>query len=320
MSTDAPERAPHSTAAWTNSPPPTSPPLMPATASTRGSAHPPTPPSAPTPPSPPRRRRWPKIAASVVAGIALVGVLAWQTNTLVKLQADVAALEGEVTASSVQLDNTNDTLTSVRDSLDSTREDVTSIDDRQAAAEDRVFDAQQVAAEALPSVVTVLCGGGLGTGFVIDVDPPSGYRTAIITNEHVIHDCTSSGAEVSVSIGDTEDAAKLTSWDSRNDLALLFIRRSLPALDEGPVPSAGDPVVAIGSPFGLAGSVTTGVVSNVYARYLQTDAAINPGNSGGPLLDREGRVVGINTLGGSAEGTNFSVRTKAWCVHVLRCS
>lgn len=136
----------------------------------------------------------------------------------------------------------------------------------------------------------------------------------------MIHDCTYRGADVSVSVGDTVDAARLSNWDGRNDLALLFIRRSLPALEEGRVPAAGDPVVAIGSPFGLAGSVTTGVVSNVYARYLQTDAAINPGNSGGPLLDRDGRVVGVNTLGGLAEGTNFSVRTKVWCLQLLRCN
>ena len=87
-----------------------------------------------------------------------------------------------------------------------------------------------------------------------------------------------------------------------------------------PKPQAGDQLLLIGSPYGLEGTVTTGVVSRVTSKAIQTDAAANPGNSGGPAVDKQGRVVGILVSGGG-ENLNFAVpieRSAARCAAVSR--
>ncbi|MCX7938059.1 MAG: trypsin-like peptidase domain-containing protein [Thermoflexales bacterium] len=146
-------------------------------------------------------------------------------------------------------------------------------------------------------------GGGNGSGFVID---PDGY---IVTNNHVVE-----GAEsIDVTFADGERLrARLIGRDPYSDLALLKVERSgLPYLElaDSDQVRVGQRVVAIGNPFGLAGTMTLGIVSakgrtlsegggaGSFANpdIIQTDAAINPGNSGGPLLDLRGRVVGVNT-------------------------
>jgi S1-C subfamily serine protease len=155
-------------------------------------------------------------------------------------------------------------------------------------------------------------GEATGTGFVIDGD---GH---ILTNYHVVEDATS----VSVGFDDNRIVpARVLGTDATNDLALLDVDPSglkLTPLQLGDSRTAqvGDPVLAIGNPFGLDRTLTTGVVSalqrqitapNGFAiqHVLQTDAPINPGNSGGPLLDAAGRVIGINSqiiTGGSGNG------------------
>ncbi len=139
---------------------------------------------------------------------------------------------------------------------------------------------------------------GLGSGVIVD---PKGV---ILTNYHVV-----AGAEqVEVTL---KDGRKFTSkdikGDRKTDLAIVRITASapLPALELGDSDAMeiGDRVLAVGAPFGLAGSVTHGIVSgkgrnmnmNMYEDFLQTDAAINPGNSGGPLVSLDGKVIGINT-------------------------
>lgn len=207
-------------------------------------------------------------------------------------------------------------------SLDRTKEDVASVDEKVEEQASQVFSPTKVTEAAMPSVVTVHCGDSSGSGFVIDVaDAPAGYRSAVITNHHVIEECTyQGGPEVIVAKGDREDTGMLYSWDEQNDLALVFIPTRMPALETASSPEVGDPVVAIGAPYGLDGTVTTGVISNVYPTYFQTDAAINPGNSGGPLLDRDGDVLGVTTwrLPGS-QGTNFAVRMRVRCEELLKC-
>jgi S1-C subfamily serine protease len=151
-----------------------------------------------------------------------------------------------------------------------------------------------------------------GTGFVID------KQGDILTNYHVIAGASS----VSVGFDDnTTVEAKVLGQDAQNDLALLHVGVSadkLTPLQLGDSSSVqvGDPVLAIGNPFGLDRTLTTGVVSalqreiqapNGFAiqHVIQTDAPINPGNSGGPLLDAAGRVIGINSqieTGGSGNG------------------
>ena len=161
----------------------------------------------------------------------------------------------------------------------------------------------------------------LGSGFVISAD---GY---VVTNNHVIspEGVGSTVEAITVTMPDgTEYPAKLIGKDVASDLAVLKIdgKRDLPFVRFGDSRSArvGDWVVAIGNPFGLGGTVTSGIVSSVYRntgtggaydRYLQTDAAINRGNSGGPMFDMKGNVIGINNAifsptGGSV-GIGFAI-------------
>ena len=159
-----------------------------------------------------------------------------------------------------------------------------------------------------------LVQSGLGTGVVISED---GY---IVTNNHVI-----AGAdEVTVTLSsDKRYDAEIVGTDKKSDLAVLKIDATglLPAqLGESDRLRVGEWVLAIGSPFGLAQTVTAGIVSatgrqNVgvadYEDFIQTDAAINPGNSGGPLVNLQGEVVGINTAiasrSGGYMGIGFSI-------------
>ncbi|GAW90978.1 S1C family serine protease [Calderihabitans maritimus] len=155
---------------------------------------------------------------------------------------------------------------------------------------------------------------GLGSGFIISED---GY---ILTNEHVI-----SGAdEIKVFVTGYEKpfTAKLVGSDYELDLAVLKIEaeKKLPTLELGRSEDVrvGDWVIAIGNPYGLDHTVTVGVISakgrpikvqdRHYRDLLQTDASINPGNSGGPLLNLQGKVVGINTaINAQAQGIGFAI-------------
>ncbi|MEU0210264.1 S1C family serine protease [Streptomyces canus] len=184
-----------------------------------------------------------------------------------------------------------------------------------------------IAARALPSVVTLHVSGaaesGTGTGFVLD------DRGHILTNNHVVEPAGTDG-EISVTFhsGDTAKAT-VVGRDSGYDLAVVEVSdvRGLKpmALGNSDNVQVGDPVVAIGAPFDLEGTVTSGIISAKerpitaggesgggtdvsYVDALQTDAPINPGNSGGPLLDSRAQVVGINSAirsaaDGSGSGT-----------------
>lgn len=159
----------------------------------------------------------------------------------------------------------------------------------------------------------------LGSGFLISAD---GY---VVTNNHVI---TAEGrgeveAITVITQDGTEYPAKLIGRDADSDLAVLKIesKNSFPYVHFGDSSQAraGDWVIAIGNPFGLGGTVTSGIVSSVlrttgggaYDRFIQTDASINRGNSGGPLFDMQGNVIGINNAifsptGGSV-GIGFAI-------------
>jgi S1-C subfamily serine protease len=156
-------------------------------------------------------------------------------------------------------------------------------------------------------------GTATGSGFVIDKDG------RILTNNHVVEGAT----KVTVKLGDSEKAydAEVIGADPGTDVALLQVdapQDELQPLTLGRSAGVevGDPVVAIGNPFGLDRTVTSGIVSALQrqiqapngfsiSNVIQTDAAINPGNSGGPLIDSEGEVIGINSqiaTGGGGEG------------------
>ncbi|MFD9886361.1 trypsin-like peptidase domain-containing protein [Streptomyces alboflavus] len=171
-----------------------------------------------------------------------------------------------------------------------------------------------IAASALPGVVTLHVrgddGAGTGTGFVLDA------KGHILTNNHVVEP-GGSGGDISVTFSGGETAsAKVVGRDAGYDLAVVKVSgvRGLKPLPLGNSENVqvGDPVVAIGAPFDLANTVTSGIISAKerpitaggekgdgsdvsYVNALQTDAPINPGNSGGPLVDSRARVIGINS-------------------------
>jgi hypothetical protein len=180
---------------------------------------------------------------------------------------------------------------------------------------------REIYEKVLPSVVTVECGEWQGTGFAYNIAAASGYMSVIVTNHHVIEDCTfNPGPTVAIVTYDNKrPESKLWNWDETNDLAIIMTSANLPILDDAPEADIGDQVVAIGSPLGFSGTITTGIISQVYSDAYQTDAAINPGNSGGPLLDMRGRLLGVNTLGFGREGLNIAFRPDLLCENVLNC-
>lgn len=196
-------------------------------------------------------------------------------------------------------------------------------------------DAETVANAVLPSVVTINVvsetGGGVGTGSIIRDD---GY---ILTNNHVVADAAG-GARIVVTFSNGQQvSASLVGRSQQADIAVIKVEagETLPTITTGDSDevAVGQPVVALGAPLGLSGSVTAGIVSAlgrdvpvpaddgstaVLAGAIQTDAAINPGNSGGALVDCDGAQIGVNSAiatvpnaagqsGGGSVGIGFSV-------------
>lgn len=154
--------------------------------------------------------------------------------------------------------------------------------------------------------------GSLGSGFIISAD---GF---IVTNNHVV--ASADEIEVKLQNDGRDYPAKIIGRDKETDLALLKIEtgKKLPFLDFADSENAqvGEWVLAIGNPFGLGHTVTKGIISakgriigaGPFDNFIQTDASINPGNSGGPLIDLEGRVIGINTaIIASGQGIGFAI-------------
>lgn len=151
---------------------------------------------------------------------------------------------------------------------------------------------------------------GLGSGVIVDA------RGYVLTNNHVVEGAD----EIDVSLNDGRQArAQVIGTDPEADLAVLRLKLDrLPVIELGDSNSlqVGDAVLAIGNPFGVGQTVTSGIVSalgrnqlgiNTFENFIQTDAAINPGNSGGALVDVQGRLLGINTAIYSRSGGNMGI-------------
>jgi S1-C subfamily serine protease len=187
-----------------------------------------------------------------------------------------------------------------------------------------------IATRVMPVVVSieVRVGNTGDTGSGIVIDGANGY---IVTNNHVVSAAAGvDGAEIRAVFSDgSGSSARIVGRDPSSDIAVIKVEKPglvTAALGDSDKVVVGDPVVAIGSPLGLAGTVTSGIVSaldrpvrlsgegsdtNAVISAIQTDAAINPGNSGGALVDATGAVIGINSaiasLGGSAGTTGGSI-------------
>ena len=226
---------------------------------------------------------------------------------------------------------------------DAPRAETTRVEVIESSGQAGGFDAKAIYESEAPGVVTVISlfgstgldsvlgdggggGGGVGSGFVVD------GNGEIATNAHVVTtgegDALRRARDVYVEFADGNTVeAKVVGADPNADIALLKIDpaglslRPLP-LGESAGVEVGEPVAAIGSPFGEAQSLSVGVVSAIdrsiesltqfaISGAIQTDAAINPGNSGGPLVDGDGRVIGVNqqikSTSGGGEGVGFAV-------------
>ena len=182
------------------------------------------------------------------------------------------------------------------------------------------FDPVSIFQTVAPSVVSIVTGDGSGTGFFVDADGN------IVTNYHVVQDAST----VTVELGDgTIVNGTVRGFDNANDLAVVQVDPSGLAItpvrlgdSDGLI--VGEPVAAIGHPFALERTLTTGIISATgrtrpplldggrsQRGLIQTDAAVNPGNSGGPLINAAGEVVGVNASAESpvrgSVGTNFAV-------------
>ena len=179
-----------------------------------------------------------------------------------------------------------------------------------------------LAARALKSVFTIQTPDGwLGAGFAAWRQDGDTY---FVTANHVVsHTIENNYVDVKRKGGSW--AGEVMVRDSQNDLALVRVSGT-PAgaaplwqdVHAGAPPRPGDELLLIGSPYGLEGTVTTGIVSRVTKKLIQTDAAANPGNSGGPAIDDQGHVVGVLVSGGG-ENLNFAVPISRVCEKLRAC-
>ena len=207
-----------------------------------------------------------------------------------KQQGDISKLTADVIKTQTDLESQSEQLKKIKNSVSN---DFSSIID-----------------ETIGGVVSVVTNSAKGSGFIISND---GY---VVTNYHVI-----AGAE-SISVILYEGSAKtieLIGYDIEMDVALLKIDGSYTSLSFGNSDNVevGEKVIAMGNPFGLSFSVTEGIVSSLHRPgsnglkvYIQTDVPLNPGNSGGPLIDKQGKVIGINNFKiGDSESLGFALES-----------
>jgi S1-C subfamily serine protease len=170
----------------------------------------------------------------------------------------------------------------------------------------------QIAKKVSPSVVVIAgktdSGSVLGSGFIVSKDGK------IATNLHVIREMKT--ATVQLANGEVYDSLSVLATDERRDLAIVWVAGfNLPVLDLGnsDALTVGEPIVMVGSPKGLEGTVTAGILSSIRDsgdgyKVLQTDAAMNPGNSGGPFVNNKGQAIGVASFKlRSTEGLNFAI-------------
>lgn len=214
-----------------------------------------------------------------------------------------------------------------------TRQEVHDLQRRAAVLEARTrgsLDAAAVARQVTPSVFRVRAGDATGSAFAFGARPRGG-GTSLLTNFHVVAGLLASGGTiVTIDRNGNSYTARIGRTDRTRDLAVLetdaFFRPLRAASAEV---QAGAPVVVVGAPLGLTDSITAGVVSALRPRpdgssgkFIQFDAAISPGNSGGPVVDADGRVVGVaqaKLVQEGVEGISIAIPIAEACGGVVRC-
>ena len=272
----------------------------------------------------PRRRGIPLLLSLLVGALVVSNALTWISvrGELRSVRHQAASDSSDAAARLAGLRTAADRLEQRVGSVEASNETLT---DKIGAVEgvlDRIPDAVAVIRKARESVFTVFAGPFEGSAFAIGRD---GGRTLLITNFHVIASNWDAGrASAEVVQGEDNYTGRIERVRRADDLALL----SIPAAGYVPLIAAtdrvqvGDPVIALGSPFGLEGTASSGIVSAVRDGFVQFSAAISPGSSGGPLLDAHGRVIGVNTAKVSsvgAEGLSFAIPIGVACDVLVNC-
>lgn len=174
-----------------------------------------------------------------------------------------------------------------------------------------------------PSTFMIECIEGLGSGFVLDTSGlTANPQRVLVTNHHVIAGCEKPGA-LTVTNDAGQYQGSVLAADPQMDLALI----SVPSLSAPPLLISDDPVIgqwamAVGSPLGYRDSITPGIVANVAAgeAMITTNVVLGPGNSGGPLVDNQGRVLGINfAVWEDAQSIGLARSVDGLCASLLNC-
>lgn len=233
------------------------------------------------------------------------------------------SLRGQVHELTSDLRSLKDRLVVVELERDSLRQSVSAdVEGIRAQVDARlrdVIDSSAVIERIQGAVFTIYSGGSQGSGF--------GFlsfegETWIATNWHVVDDAARTGDTVFIQHEFETWEGTVERWDRFTDVALVKVKARLPVLtsayEAGHPPAVGDAVLAYGSPHGLEGTATVGIVSAFRVGYIQTDAPINPGNSGGPLVNTSGEVLGLTTGKYSGQGLGFVVDIRKLCAALLR--
>ena len=278
--------------------------------------HPPTSPLTTRPPS----RRF-LVGVNLAAIVVALALAAFATTLASQTRADL-----EKTTTLLEADRKQQV--EVQGQLQDTLAAQQALTDRLSALETDLGKQPNIAATAktaAASVFTIVTDNGSGSGFVAAVNRG---RSQIVTNFHVVAETyLNDGRAVEVVRGDLTFTGQITDVSESNDLALITVERPLPALnvaDRGP--AIGEPILVLGSPLGLGGTVTSGIVSAFRTEeglnYLQFSAPISPGNSGGPVVDGHGNVVGVavaKMVGQGAEGLGFAIPIRRLCSAIAVC-
>ena len=185
------------------------------------------------------------------------------------------------------------------------------------------------------STVTILCKDSQGSGWVVSLDGfgddaseedlalDRKYPNEVITNHHVIEECVDEPTSVRARAGAEEYDAYLYTWDEENDLALVAITQDVPFLEVSKQPEPGWWAMAVGTPYGLEGSVSIGNVMNIEDFEVYSTSPLNSGNSGGPMVNSQGEVMGTSTATRIGEEDpqdwNIAVGSPALCVALILC-
>jgi putative serine protease PepD len=182
-----------------------------------------------------------------------------------------------------------------------------------------------VATKVEPSVFTIATDNALGSGWVVR---SSAGGSELLTNFHVVEGAWNAGVvSVDVRQADLTMSGTVVRVDRGNDLAVVHVPTRLTALKTVDArPAVGAAAMAVGSPLGLGGSVSIGVISGFRSLggsdYVQFSAAISPGNSGGPVVDRDGNVMAVATaklVGDGAEALGFGIPVQTACTVLVAC-